>query len=411
MAGARIRTGIAAPDNDAMRQDSLADTGLRICIMGVYGKGNLGDEALLASVKEDFRRFAPNTTFTVFCSEPEEVNRVHGDAAYERRPFPHFLNKVKELRRADAFVIGGGTLLYDQFNWRKDILAVAALFFWPILARLWGVPTIAYAQGFGPARHRVPRFAARLMLSIASVVTLRDRESANLLYAVAGDARDVSVTCDPVVSSSHFSPERLPEICVYSIPPEPFAVVAFRIPAGGDRSHLVSWARAVAMFQQRSGMRLMLLPMQRSDKHIEDVAVSRELAEMLGQHGVDPEQIKQRSWESVEEGAHLLQSAAIVVSNRLHALLLAARAGVPAVGIGDAGKIRGCLTEIGLGDGCCFLQQGEVSEEELMLAMYTGLRVDDEERQRLVANTRLWADRQPSNVDIISDFFLGKEPY
>lgn len=97
-------------------------------ILGVYGKGNFGDEALLEVVADDLRQVMPGCEMHVFCSGPESVTARFGFHAETRTPASGFFRKLAIVRRSRVLVVGGGTLLCDHGGGFKDAIAIVTYF-------------------------------------------------------------------------------------------------------------------------------------------------------------------------------------------------------------------------------------------------------------------------------------------
>lgn len=129
----------SAIDGGATHARSAGGNG-HVCVLGVYGNGNLGDDALLLSIVERVHRVAPETVVVALCSDPDLVEGRYGIAALSRSPWPHLLKKLRLVRKAKAIIIGGGTLVCDHGRLGETILAQLAVFFWPLIGRAFGVP-------------------------------------------------------------------------------------------------------------------------------------------------------------------------------------------------------------------------------------------------------------------------------
>jgi L-malate glycosyltransferase len=338
-----------------------APAGRMVGVLGVYGKGNLGDEALLLCVADDVRACAPDAEILAICSNPNVVRRDFGFRAMERFPGGAFVDKLRLVRSCRLLIIGGGTLLCDHASFMGDLKAIGAYFFWPALARLFGVPTVAYAQGLGPASHWLIRQAVRRVLPMAADITFRDSGSARLARSIAGDPTASTAACDPVVGGDRFAPENVaravsPATRAWLATAGGYALVATRFPKlhtlEAHRDYLETLVRAIAAFQARSGAQLVLFPAHISEVHQDDRECIRYMKEALIATGTDPARISVTEWHDLTEAAAILQNAQVVVGDRLHALLLAATNGVPVVGFAAEDKIAGCLREIGDGKTC-----------------------------------------------------------
>jgi polysaccharide pyruvyl transferase WcaK-like protein len=160
---------------------------MRAVLVGNYGVGNFGDEAL----KDYFLGAFPEIEWTVLSARP-------GVGEYPRLPigFRSFFSTpwwqtLRVIKRSDAVVFGGGTLF-------TDIESVKACWLWGVhalVARCFGVPVYLAFQGVGPFRTRIGKGIARYVVRSARYVSVRDATSLERVRAWKPDA---VATFDPV---------------------------------------------------------------------------------------------------------------------------------------------------------------------------------------------------------------------
>ncbi len=164
---------------------------MRCLLVGNYGAGNLGDEAL----KDYFLTRFPDVEWTVLSSSPRtssEVPRLPlGLRSLMMTPW---WRTMRALRASDAVVFGGGSLFTDTES------AYACLLWWwhARIARLCGKPVVLAFQGIGPFRTRVGEWCAMDVISRAAFVSVRDEESGRRARARGRDR--IVISFDPVVS-------------------------------------------------------------------------------------------------------------------------------------------------------------------------------------------------------------------
>ena len=340
-------------------------------ILGVYGKGNFGDEALLEVVANDLRQVLPNCELHVFCSGPEAVRDRFGLDALTRSPASGFGRKLRIVRRSRVVVVGGGTLLCDHGGGLRDAVAVATFFFWLLLARLHGVPTVLYGQGFGPATGRFVRLGLWLVRFACTEVTVRDAASLALLGRVAGARTRFVLGADPVAAADRFLPaavrRRVDEPLAARIDAlRPFVALAFRYPKlrtlEDSREQLEAVGAAAAALCRHAGVNVVLFPTHLSDEFVDDRPIMDMLERMLVARGIAGTRISRATWRSLDDAAYWVQSAAMVFGDRLHALLVASLNHVPVAGVAVEDKISGCLADLFNGEPlAAVLAPGDVS--------------------------------------------------
>jgi polysaccharide pyruvyl transferase WcaK-like protein len=328
-------------------------------IIGVYGKGNFGDEALLEIVAGELEEALPGVAIHVFCSGPEAVWRRFGFDAVTRTPASGFWHKLALVRHSKVVVVGGGTLLCDHGGGLDDAIAVTTFFFWLVLARLFGVPTVLYGQGFGPAHGRWIRFGLRLVRFASTEVTVRDAVSHDLLTRVAGRHERFRLGADPVAAADRYLPATVrrradPALAARIDMLRPYLLLAVRYPKldslEDSREQLEAVGTAAAELCKHADMNVVLFPTHLSDEFVDDRPVMDLLERMLVAHGVAGSRVIRAHWQSLDDAALWLQSAELVFGDRLHALLVAALNHVAVAGVVVEEKISGCLADLFKGE-------------------------------------------------------------
>ncbi len=178
---------------------------MRCLLIGNYGAGNVGDEAL----KEYFLVRYPQVEWTVVSASP------HGSQEVPRLPFglrsflmTSWWKSLWAYRSSDAVIFGGGSLFTDAES------VQACLLWWlhGFVARLFGTPILLAFQGIGPFRTRLGEWTARQIIRHARFVSVRDAESA--ARARAFGRTDVLESFDPVLL-----------LCPADVPSEPGTVL------------------------------------------------------------------------------------------------------------------------------------------------------------------------------------------
>jgi polysaccharide pyruvyl transferase CsaB len=281
---------------------------MRLVLSGFYGYGNAGDEAILAAIVGALRRRTDDLELVVISGNPAATARRHGVRAIGRGA----IGTVRELLRSDGLVSGGGGLLQDRTSTRS-LLYYAGLM---VLSSLLRRPVYVYAQGIGPIDGRLAREVAGLALRRATYVSVRDQ--ASLVAARALGAERTEAAADPAIGLSPPAPH--PESG------RPTIVVAVRPAPGWER---LEEGFVAALRRLGEGHRLAFVAMHPSV----DGALASRLAARVGPYAsvVD--------YAGLEELMGHIGSAALVIGMRLHALILAAVAGVPFVALSYDPKV------------------------------------------------------------------------
>ncbi len=328
----------------------------RILLSGYYGYGNAGDEAVLAGLVTGFRASASAEALdiTTLSGNVAETRTMHGIGAADRyRPAA----LLPAIARCDLFLSGGGSLL-------QDVSSPHSIFYYlgvVKMAQMLGKKTMFIAQGIGPLN--LPR-SRKLVAAVANrldAVTVRDPDSAALLREIGGTRPFIEVTADPALL---LSPSDLPTHFNSGGGRGAFFGVALRPWHGQDS---LGAEVAAACLPSLAGQKPRLLPMQDTS----DRPVAEQFADAWRGE-------KSAALCSTTDGlAPLLSIIAgcdMMVGMRLHALILAAAAGVPSVALSYDPKVSAFMQASGQGD-----------------AVYDLSRPDQDALGALLA--RVWAER------------------
>lgn len=308
----------------------------RLVISGFYGFDNAGDEAILYSMLEALRRAAglcnEELAFTVLSADPAATSARYGVDAVGRTDLKRVLHAI---RQADAFISGGGGLLQDVTGRSLSVGYYLGLVF---LARLLGKPAILYAQGIGPVKKTANRLLLRLLGNRASLITVRDEESNRELTRLGVNRPPRAVTVDPVFLLTPAVEAKKVESFLSSLPAgKPRLGISVREWQAGDR-YLREIARAADRLAEQLGAEIVLIPLF----YGKDTPVCHRLAGLLQ----SPAHVLEAEL-SPPEFISLFAGLDLVLAMRLHALIFAAIACVPLVGIGYDPKVDALLARLG----------------------------------------------------------------
>lgn len=290
---------------------------MRILVSGYYGFGNLGDESVLAALLRQWRRRGGGDEFVVLSADPPGTARLHRVKAISRWSLPAIL---MEMQRCDVFVSGGGSLL-------QDATSVQSLVYYCGLiesAHVLGKRIVIYAQGLGPLRRTLSRVLAAQALSRAGVVTMRDEASIALARSI-GVMQPIQLLPDPVLTLSLEGDRASSQVA-----DRPHILVSLR-PWSRWWSDAVldDFAGALDRFSASANADIIFVAMKAPD----DERLSNLLKERMQMTS------SVRVLRDPDEALRTLSGASLVVGMRLHALIFAAAAGTPFVGLAYDPKV------------------------------------------------------------------------
>ena len=323
-----------------------------ILFVGYYGFGNLGDEAILSTILAQFRARRPELRLVAASGDPANTTASHGVEAVA-------WNDMAAIHRAvqiaDLVVIGGGGLFHDYWGVDPDTFLTdkhwgIAYYAGPaLLATLYRKPLMLYAVGVGPlcSGHGVK--LTRVAAQAAQVITVRDPGSKRVLQETGIPGDKIRVTADPAFA---FQPA-LPSSLQHAVGPDfllrrPILGAAPRHWSIGVHPDFLEreMASALDLFLEQTGGSVVLLPFQNLSGEREN---DRATATRIHEHMRLPEKAALAHGPITPDQAQCwLRDCDLVLGMRLHALIFAATAAVPAVALSYDPKIDDIVQQLGL---------------------------------------------------------------
>ncbi|HEY3396994.1 MAG TPA: polysaccharide pyruvyl transferase CsaB [Armatimonadota bacterium] len=301
---------------------------MRMLISGYYGFDNLGDEAILAALVQELRRW-PEVEPVVLSQKPSLTEEVYGVAAVAR---DSILGLWEEMGRADLLLSGGGGLFQNSTSQLSLVYYLSIL----ELAARRGTPYVVLGQGLGPLRGPGVMGLMRRYLEKAEAVVLRDAESVRLTREMGvapgkvTEAADLALLLQPAGS-------QVAEALRQSVglaPDQPVAGVVLR--SWGGREPWEATAEMIDTLQAR-GVRCLLLPFQPTDVALawRIASATQEEPAVLGNPVAPAEMLA------------LVGTLEMMVTMRLHGLIFAAAQQVAALGLSYDPKVAAFAGQAG----------------------------------------------------------------
>ncbi len=313
--------------------DQVRRRRFRVVMSGYYGFSNAGDDAILQSIHGGILAASDDIQVTVLSHDPEQTRRQYGlDAVYRF----DLVQVGRALRRCDALLSGGGSLLQDRTSTRS-LLYYLMVIRW---AKKLGKPVMLYANGIGPVTKPENRKKVKQTVELADVVTLRDRASAQELRDMGVKHPELHITADPVFNLVPADADRGRELLAKAGLPggRKFAAVSVRDwPAA--RQFPQQAAQLCDHLHRTYGLETVFLLMQ--------PAADRETTEQVRRAMESPSYLLDVPATPSELMA-VLGQAELCVAMRLHTLIFAARMAVPTVGLVYDPKVDSYLKELDL---------------------------------------------------------------
>lgn len=306
-----------------------------VIVSGYYGFANLGDEAILEEIVCELKRVLPSDRIVVLSAKPQETEESF---AVRAAPRSDIVGLVGLMRKAQLLVSGGGGLFQDTKSPGSAIFYASHVW----LARGLGARAVVYAQGVGPLHTPLARLATRSAFGLCDSISVRDSSSLALVKAWGLKAE---LTADPVWC---LEPTPLPEAIeallaeLVSERAEDCPLVGLSLrPSKELTDSRLSELEMALEDSLPAGTRLLMLPLQKAqDEPLLNRFAERWRAKGKEVRAIDPSRLTRPS-----QWITLLSKLDLLVSMRLHALIMALRSAVPTVGIAYDPKVERLLTE------------------------------------------------------------------
>jgi len=305
----------------------------RVLLAGAFGQRNPGDEALLTA----FDRALPGVELVVPATDPAAVA-----TSASVRPVPNSGGTVlRELRRSDGVVFGGGTvfkLLGSDTGRRRHDLLERGLGL-AVAAHALGKPVAIVGVGASALPDVRSRRLARALAARADMLVLRDSESIDLL-AAAGVPVPIRLGADaawtlltPQAQATTTDSGRV--------------VVTVSRHAGGPAAIPLLAAALAALARQRPDVRVIELePWQVGGPGQDDLDLARLLHRALEVAGCACATVTVPP-ATIDEAAERYHDARLLVGQRFHSLVAAAAAGCRFAAVAHEAKLAGLAARLG----------------------------------------------------------------
>ena len=312
-----------------------------VILSGYYGFGNMGDDSLLLSIAAQLRAIDPDVRITALTRDPKRSQLKYGVRCVNR------LNVFairREMKRAKLLISGGGSLLQNNTSEKSLNYYIAII----KMAKRAGLPVMVYSNGIGPVYGDRSVEKVKKVLSEVDLISLREPSSLEFLRKIGLKTdREIAVTADPALTVKPIDDSRLAYLedkLGIDTKANKYYALSVReyenLKTGGEMSK-TEFTRRIASAMNEIHSRLGLLPIVVSVQNVVDLeisrAVCREFEKVSGQKAVLAQGLSSR------ELTALLSKTEFAVGMRLHMLIYATNACVPAIGIAYDPKISAFL--------------------------------------------------------------------
>lgn len=324
----------------------------RIAIIGNYGAGNLGDDAILEALVGAFL----GSDLVVFAASPQKVSLK---APQIRKIVPllpvglrswlrgSFFKSYRALRECDAVIIGGGGLFQDRY------FLAPIIWGWQFLwAKVLKKPVYLVGHSVGPLQTWLGKIISARVFKNAQYIGVRDSVSCEILQSLGVPVNEINLGSDltfllperPIPSNT----SHLPKVLL-SLRPLPTYPKRFE-------EHIID---LLHYLHDDLKMSIHFVVMQHETKESDS-----RFYHNLKQHFPSMKLEEPQNYIELQD---LLCDASLCIGMRFHFLLFSLRLGVPALAIDTNPKIRGLFSDLSL-ESCVFdLAQAEKGDPKQKL--------------------------------------------
>ena len=358
-------------------------------ISGYYGFGNLGDEALLDVIVSQLRTAYPAGSIDVLTAD------LAGTAArldVDVTPRADLGAVRRSIERADVVLSGGGGLL-------QNITSLKSLIYYAGIVRTATraqKKTMIFAQSIGPLDFW-GRAVVRAFCGGVSAATVRDERSRKLLTALLPNVR-VERTADPVFL---FEPGTEPlDLAAEGLAGDgPLVVVSVRKWPNNEAT-VALLAAVVDRLAREHGAQVAFLPLGGpSDADVSTTVIRRAKSAPV----LLPE-------VTLGHAAQIMARASLVIGMRLHALIIAARLGVPFAAIPYDPKVSALLDDLHYPLPPLFTPGDKAPVADVLARLDDAWRRRDELAAHLHAASEETARLARRNFDILGEVVTDDTP-
>ena len=341
-------------------------------ISGYYGSDNFGDNLTLRCLMDHLQDYRGTvlTHNTQNTQVPKDVATIHRFNLWKIR---------KAMKKTKVFLLGSGSLLQDSTSNRS-------LFYYLFITRMavrYHCKTLLYANGLGPISRKGNRKRTAQVLNKVDMITVRDRDSMDLLKDLNVE-RPAVLTADDAFSYRFENAE-----CV--TPPEDGRIavgVNFKLEPGENL--LPELAEGLKTLAQKYNLYFYLIPFH----------LSQDQPQLKELHKLIPE-ISELVEPSAEPQVLVkyVAAAKYQIFERLHGQIMATMLGTPFLPINYDPKNKSLMAQLGMDRH--LLNHNELSAESLVKAFAEIYENSDAIRQQLTEHTALARKNAMKNSELL----------
>jgi len=313
-----------------------------VLLVGGYGVGNVGDEALLAGLLKELSPAVEQ--LTIVTHDAAGTRSLHASEVPDSTTFmtvePSKLDLTRELVDNDVFVFGGGGLFS-----RYQGPYAAKIPYYAMAAKALQKEIHWTAVGVYPTTPTQTVQALRLIMNQSESVSVRDPVSHRFLRE--SGVNDVTLVADPAtkLKVDELAGRELLADQGVAVDGDVIGIAARRVLDREINGRLQATYRTVAEELVERGYEVVFIPFCRHS--YESVGKDHQVCEILHEQISESSVI---SYDTPHEALNVVATLDGLLATRLHSMIFAVVAETPHSSIMYAPKVRSLLTQYGMAD-------------------------------------------------------------
>lgn len=151
----------------------------KIFIFGYYGWGNVGDEAILYVLLNEFFKNKNDLEYYILSKSDTPVpSQVKDKVIFIK---PRFLNIFSSILKSNVFLVGGGTHFFDYGNKKNAFIVISRIFLLILFSKIFRKKVVLAGVGIGPLNKKWADLMVKTIVYMSDYISVRDQTSYNYL--------------------------------------------------------------------------------------------------------------------------------------------------------------------------------------------------------------------------------------
>ncbi len=297
----------------------------KILISGYYGFDNFGDDIILYVLVSALKKHLDNPKITVLSNNPAKTKKLYDVDSIYRFNTKEIMAKMENCH---VFISGGGSLIQNVTSF-KSLLYYLGLIF--LSKFIFHKKAIIFAQGIGPINGIFAKILSGFVLKKADLISVRDRESYNLLKNMGIEsvlATDTAWCLDVMSDQNRLDVEKIN--------------IGIQLRRWKDLKDSTIDIIANAICEKFNDEKVCISLISLQDDY--DLAIAQKLKTILLNKNLKAE-TRIFSNLSIEQSISLLGNIDFLIGMRYHACLISTRFDVPTLALSYDPKVKNLALE------------------------------------------------------------------